>query len=368
MAQATNPSIATGQTGTAYRTQDNDRYAAGLTTHSGASRPSYAVAGTLWLDTSGTPWILKIYDGADDVSIGTVNATTNQFGASNAASTGSTIAMTAAINEAGATVASAPTCDIGAAAGNYVSITGTTTITALGTVQTGTRRTVRFAGILTLTHDGTSLILPGAENIDTAAGDVAVFVSLGSGNWVCAGYVRAASKVSTLTAGTSANNLVQLDGSGKLPAVDGSLLTGISGGGTQDSFSAAATSQTVANATFTKVQFDVENWDTASKYDNTTNYRYTPAAGKYLLMFGVAYGSLSDQKRTMLELRKNGSALHRVNGTTSGSGNEAHSNGSVIVDANGTDYYEVFTYHTEGTATTTYVTNGASWFKGVRVA
>lgn len=35
----------------------------------------------------------------------------------------------------------------------------------------------------------------------------------------------------TLTAGTSANNLVQLDGSGKLPAVDGSALTGISGGG-----------------------------------------------------------------------------------------------------------------------------------------
>ena len=33
----------------------------------------------------------------------------------------------------------------------------------------------------------------------------------------------------TLTAGTSANNAVQLDGSAKLPAVDGSQLTGISG-------------------------------------------------------------------------------------------------------------------------------------------
>jgi len=32
------------------------------------------------------------------------------------------------------------------------------------------------------------------------------------------------------TVGTSANNLVQLDSSGKLPAVDGSALTGISGG------------------------------------------------------------------------------------------------------------------------------------------
>jgi hypothetical protein len=192
MAQATNASIATGQTGTQYRTQDNDRYAAALTNHSGTSRPSYAVAGTLWLDTTATPWVLKMYDGADDISIGTVNATSNAFDASNAASTSSTIAMTAAINEAGATVASATTCDIGAAAGNYVSVTGTTTITGLGTVQVGTKRTVRFAGILTLTHNGTSLILPGAANITTAAGDVAVFISLGSGNWFCAAYMRAA--------------------------------------------------------------------------------------------------------------------------------------------------------------------------------
>ncbi len=52
---------------------------------------------------------------------------------------GKTHAMTAAINEARATaIASASTCDIGAAAGNFVHITGTTTITALGTVQAGT--------------------------------------------------------------------------------------------------------------------------------------------------------------------------------------------------------------------------------------
>ena len=38
--------------------------------------------------------------------------------------------------------------------------------------------------------------------------------------------------VSTLDAGTSANNAVQLDGSAKLPAVDGSALTGMASGGT----------------------------------------------------------------------------------------------------------------------------------------
>lgn len=98
----------------------------------------------------------------------------------------------AALNEAqGADIASATTCDIGAATGNFVKVTGTTTITALGTVLAGTRRIVEFTGILTLTHNGTSLILPTAANITTAAGDVATFVSLGSGNWKCVGYLRA---------------------------------------------------------------------------------------------------------------------------------------------------------------------------------
>jgi hypothetical protein len=89
----------------------------------------------------------------------------------------------------GADIASA-TPDIGAATGNYIDVTGTTTITALGTVQAGTQRVVRFTGILTLTHNGTSLLLPTAANITTAVNDVAGFVSLGSGNWKCLWYQR----------------------------------------------------------------------------------------------------------------------------------------------------------------------------------
>ena len=100
--------------------------------------------------------------------------------------------MTGAINEAqGADIASATTTDIGAATGNSLTVTGTTTITGLGTVQAGTRRIVTFSGALTLTHNVTSLILPTAANITTAAGDVAEFSSLGSGNWKCTNYQRA---------------------------------------------------------------------------------------------------------------------------------------------------------------------------------
>lgn len=104
-----------------------------------------------------------------------------------------TLAMSgAAINEAvRVDVASATTCDIGAAASNYVRITGTTAITGLGTIASGVRRKVVFGGILTLTHNATSLILPTGTNITTAAGDCAEFQSEGSGNWRCTSYQKA---------------------------------------------------------------------------------------------------------------------------------------------------------------------------------
>ena len=90
----------------------------------------------------------------------------------------------------GSDIASAATTDIGASSGQYVEVTGTTTITALGTTVAGVRRVVRFVGALTLTYNATSLILPGNANIATVAGDVGTFISLGSGNWVCVDYLR----------------------------------------------------------------------------------------------------------------------------------------------------------------------------------
>lgn len=97
--------------------------------------------------------------------------------------------FTGAVNLAqGASIASASTTAIGAATGNYITVTGTTGITAFDTIQAGSERIVQFAGVLTLTYNATSLILPGAANITTAAGDVARFISLGSGNWICVNY------------------------------------------------------------------------------------------------------------------------------------------------------------------------------------
>lgn len=72
-------------------------------------------------------------------------------------------------------LASAATTDIGAQTSPIVRITGTTTITSFGTNYAGPRF-LTFAGALTLTHNATSLILPGGVNITTAANDCAVVV------------------------------------------------------------------------------------------------------------------------------------------------------------------------------------------------
>lgn len=84
----------------------------------------------------------------------------------------------------GADIASAATTNICATGTSiYAQVTGTTTITSLGTAAAGCWRIVTFTGALTLTHNATSLILPSGANITTVAGAVAGFMSEGSGNW-----------------------------------------------------------------------------------------------------------------------------------------------------------------------------------------
>jgi len=86
-------------------------------------------------------------------------------------------------------IASATTTNIGAAGTMYLTITGTTTITAFDNIAAGQLRYVRFFFFFTLTHNATSLILPNnGSNITTANGDTAIFVSEGSGNWRCLMY------------------------------------------------------------------------------------------------------------------------------------------------------------------------------------
>ena len=95
----------------------------------------------------------------------------------------------------GANVASADTINLLTTTGNYVNVTGTTTIRGLSpaasgnSLLTGARRVINFNGALTLTHNATTLILPGNVNRTTVAGDIAEFVYEGGVAWRCISYV-----------------------------------------------------------------------------------------------------------------------------------------------------------------------------------
>ena len=152
------------------------------------------------------------------------------------------------------TIASAATVAIGGATTDNVTISGTTTITAFDTVAAGIRRFVTFSGALTLTYNATSLILPNATNITTAAGDTAVMVSLGSGNWSCVAYQHAAAAasraaISAAQSGTNAD-ITSMTAITTLPA--GVLAPGLLGS-SNNAVTAAGSTQGTATAITTDV-------------------------------------------------------------------------------------------------------------------
>ena len=62
----------------AFRSDLNNALSAINSTHSGSSTPSWAVAGTIWLDTTNaTNPTLKFYDGADNISLATIDYSAN---------------------------------------------------------------------------------------------------------------------------------------------------------------------------------------------------------------------------------------------------------------------------------------------------
>ncbi len=71
------PLIGPNKSGLTYRQEDNDGKQALLTHHKGPSAPTYAQAGTLWLDDAATPWLLKMYDGVDWICLSQINAGSN---------------------------------------------------------------------------------------------------------------------------------------------------------------------------------------------------------------------------------------------------------------------------------------------------
>lgn len=162
------------------------------------------INGSSTLTLSSGDWAIIVCDGTEwKATVGqSILTKNNTFSGANTFTGVNTFTKTQKWAK-GADVASATALTLGTD-GNYFDVTGTTTITSIATVGVGTVIKLQFDGILTLTHHATDLILPGAANITTAAGDEAEFVEYASGDWRCTSYQRAASFPATQSYVTTA--------------------------------------------------------------------------------------------------------------------------------------------------------------------
>ena len=117
------------------------------------------------------------------------------------------------------------------------------------------------------------------------------------------------------------------------------------------SFSAKmGSNQTVSASTFTKMQVNSEDWDTDSKYDATTNYRFTPTVSGYYQFNMAMRGSSSTTN--IVALYKNGAVYKRkvVEGSK-------YAQLTIIAPSNTTDYFECWGYTTGTTLDANSVDN-----------
>lgn len=110
-----------------------------------------------------------------------------------------------------------------------------------------------------------------------------------------------------------------------------------------------STGQTLSSSTFTKLQFQTEEFDTANCFDSTTNYRFTPNVAGYYQVNARA-GMATTNCSNIMEIWKNGARYKRGNSVYTSAGDGTSVN--ILVYLNGTtDYIEAYYWLSTGQGT-----------------
>lgn len=107
------------------------------------------------------------------------------------------------------------------------------------------------------------------------------------------------------------------------------------------------TNQSVTSGTWSKVQINTKEFDTAGAFDATSQFRFTPKTAGYYQVNGSLSVSVTTGTQAQVSIYKNGTGFKNGNGPTLSTGN--FSANSCVVSAliymNGaTDYLELFGY------------------------
>jgi hypothetical protein len=117
----------------------------------------------------------------------------------------------------------------------------------------------------------------------------------------------------------------------------------------------------IANLTATKIPCNIEEFDTNSNYDNTTNYRFTPTVAGYYQVNGRFAITGASSTLLIIDVFKNGSAIKRGVDLRSTQTSGAGVSVNCLVYLNGSsDYIEIYavvdgtSVFIEGASTATY--------------
>ena len=187
----------------------------------------------------------------------------------------------------------------------------------------------------------------------------------------------AAGSSATVTLPNSAGEILLSDGSAasltQIPAANivgvctsGLTKTGGFGGTNTPAFSVYRSgTQAIANNTATKVQYNTENFDTDNTFDNSTNYRFTPAfSGKSFLVASIRLYGTDDFNNYTLEIHKNGTAILRQQNSH---WHYESAQVSGIVTHDNDDYFEVFVTQQSGSSLDVMSGSEITYFMGYKL-
>ena len=190
MAQATDFTIA-NQSFPSFRSDLNTVLGAINTMNSGSSRPSSAVSGTFWLDTSSASApILKFFDGTDDITFATFDTSANTVNVSDSATDvvgDTTPQLGGDLDVNGNSIVSTSNGDINLTPnGTGRIVLGNASVTATETATISTNKTLDFDSnqnfILTLGSGANTLDNPTTEASNVGQTGVIEFIQPSSGS------------------------------------------------------------------------------------------------------------------------------------------------------------------------------------------
>jgi hypothetical protein len=144
----------------------------------------------------------------------------------------------------------------------------------------------------------------------------------------------------------------------------------INGSATAPTFSAyrATSSQSISNATFTKVQLNTEEWDTANCFDSTTNYRFTPTVAGYYQVSGCVNYDPAASGKFFCVIYKNGATYKGGTSVPFVATQFLTAAVSALVYFDGsTDYVELYTFQSSGGSLTLYDSQTFTFFQAAFV-